>query len=51
MQGQFRHLPHLSPVINATSIFTESRFLSVAQQIRAGNMMVVPISARRRREK
>ena len=41
MQRQFRHAPDLRTVINAPRILTESRFLSVAQQIWAADMVVM----------
>jgi len=41
MQCQFRHAPDLRTVINAPRILTESRFLSVAQQIWAADMVMM----------
>ena len=42
LEGQFCHPADLSAVIHAPGIFPERRFLSIAQQIRAANVVEVP---------
>ena len=41
LKGQFRNATNLSAVINAAGIFPERSFLSVAQQVRAANVVEV----------
>lgn len=41
MQGKFRHAAHLSAVIHPARILAESGFLSIAQEIRAADMVVM----------
>jgi len=48
---QFRHAAHLSAVIDAAVILTPCRFLSVPQEVRTGDVVMMTNLGTRSREK